>query len=437
MKYSDPWIPFDTIPAVDWAILIMSTLAFVIFYIFDYKKWGSLSFNSYFFGFNYFLKVVFLFPFAWSANNIIATGRNFDRIAGHLDLSFYLTLTGFVAMIVGIVAAKATVTGTPACCGFIYRSINFGWCNSAGAALSVLAVVALTGMLFALGFQAFVARSLVFERNDLRPFYNLWSQIVPLCAINIIVFGATRRLRLVLVIGILVALLGVIGGNRTVAILTLLQAGVILAMPVRFRRLSLMLMGILVLGTAAVSTSLLRDPSAKSGGTMGELFFGNELTDVRDFAWMLTGLDGRDWFWGKTYLAGYLSFIPAYLLPFREIYGFGRVSSGLAGLDPLHHGGLRPPIFGEMYVNFGPAGLVFGGLLYGLIIGRVMHWITNSLETSEIDAPITPQVVVWTGFLMLQIIDSFVFTPSFFGVYVLVGWLVTGQVLARLGRHFA
>ena len=440
MKYNDIWIPLDFIPVIDWALLVTLAFAFAIFYVVDYRNWGSVSFNSYFFGFNFFLKVVILFPFAWSANNIVATGRNFDNIAKHLDLAFYLTLAGFVAMIVGIVSAKATMNGTPRCCGVIYNAMERGWCSAGGVALSILAVVGLTSMLFALGFQPFVARSLVFERNDLRPFYNFWSEVVPLCAINIIVFGATTRRHLLLTIGIFAALLGVLGGNRTVAILTLLQAGVILAMPVRFRNFSYIFLGILALGGAAISTSMLRDTSTKpggGGGSLGELLFGNELTDVRDFAWILTGLDGRDWFWGKTYLAGYLSFIPAYVLPFRELYGFGRVSSGLAGLDPLHHGGLRPPIFGEMYVNFGPVGLVFGGLIYGLVIGRVMHWIANSLRATGDDAPANGRVVVWTGFLMLQIIDAFVFTPAFFGVYVLVAWIIAGQFLARLGSHFA
>ena len=38
---------------------------------------------------------------------------------------------------------------------------------------------------------------------------------------------------------------------------------------------------------------------------------------------------------------------------------------------------------------------------------------------------------------MLQIIDAFVFTPAFFGVYIIVGWLFLGQLMARLGRRLA
>jgi hypothetical protein len=44
---------------------------------------------------------------------------------------------------------------------------------------------------------------------------------------------------------------------------------------------------------------------------------------------------------------------------------------------------------------------------------------------------------VWTGFLMLQIIDAFVFTPAFFGVYIIVCWLLLGQLMAQLSRRLA
>jgi hypothetical protein len=157
---------------------------------------------------------------------------------------------------------------------------------------------------------------------------------------------------------------------------------------------------------------------------------------MRDFAWILSGLDDGQWLMGKTYIAGYLSFIPAYLMPFREIYSFGRVSPLLAGLDPSHHSGLRPPIFGEMYVNFGLPGLLIGGFIYGLALGRVIRWMSESLQRPAEDRPV-PEAVVWTGFLMLQIIDAFVFTPAFFGVYIILGWLVLGQLMGQLGRRLA
>lgn len=434
--YGAPWLPVERIGALDWLILASGAIAFLVFWCLDYRRWGALSFAGFLFGFQYFLKIVVLYPFAWSDNNIAAVGQSFGAILEHLDLALYLTAGGVVAMICGMGLGAAMLSRPPVLCGIVYRGVVQGWCGSGAAIVSIAIVLALTGLLLALGFQPFVARSLVFERPELRPFYNLWSQIVPLCAAGLVVYGAGWGRPGFVVTGVGVALLGIVGGNRTVAILTLIQVAVILAMPRRFRNLLVVAGGALALASAAVFTSLLRGDGAASSNTLGTFFFGNELTDMRDFAWILSGLDDGQWLFGKTYVAGYLSFIPSYLMPFREIYSFGRVSPLLAGLDPLHHSGLRPPIFGEMYVNFGLPGLLIGGFVYGLAVGRVMRWISESLRQPVEDRPV-PEAVVWTGFLMLQIIDAFVFTPAFFGVYVIAGWLVLGRLMAQLGRRLA
>ena len=434
--YSAPWLPVERIGTLNWLILAVGAMAFLVFWCFDYRRWGALSFASYLFGFNYFLKIVVLYPFAWSDNNIDAVSQFFDAILEHLDLALYLTAGGVVAMLCGLGLGAAMLSRPPVLCSIVYRGVVQGWCGSGAAAVSIGIVLGLTGLLFALGFQPFVARSLVFERPELRPFYNLWSQIVPLCAAGLVVYGAGWSRPGFVAMGVGVALLGIIGGNRTVAILTLIQVAVILAMPRRFRNLLVVAVGALTLASAAVFTSLLRADSAASGNALGTLFFGNELTDMRDFAWILSGMDDGQWLLGKTYIAGYLSFIPAFLMPFRETYSFGRVSPLLAGLDPTHHSGLRPPIFGEMYVNFGLPGLLIGGFIYGVAVGRVIRWISESLD-APVEDRLVPEAVVWSGFLMLQIIDAFVFTPAFFGVYVIVGWLFLGQLMAQLGRRLA
>ncbi|MDE1149991.1 MAG: oligosaccharide repeat unit polymerase [Azospirillaceae bacterium] len=432
----DIWQILGRIPFGNWLLLAVCAAAFIGFYVLDYRKWGCLSFASYFFGFNYLLKIIVMYPFAWSANNILATSRHFESIVVHIDKALYITIGGFVCMVLGILAARVLNRRQPAGCELIYHTLARGWQSGGGVALGVMIVAGLTGVLFLMGFQAFVARSLVFERNDLRPFYNLWSQVVPFFAINAIVFGAVNRKWGAVAIGLAMAALGIIGGNRTVAILTMMQVGVILAMPKRFRNLPVMLLAALGLASLAVTIGSLRDASmTDQRDFLFSLLYGNDLSDLRDFAWILTGMDDSPLYWGKTYIAGYLSFIPAFMFPFREEFGFGRVSPQLAGLDPLFHSGLRPPIFGEMYVNFGLPGVLIGGFIYGVLVGRVMHWITRTLNLPNTpDKPVSP-VVVWTGFVMLQIIDSVVFTPAFFGVYVLVALLFLGQMLARIGAR--
>ena len=84
--YEAPWLPFERIGTLNWLILATGAIGFLVFWCLDYRRWGALSFASYLFGFQYFLKVVVLFPFAWSDNNIVSTGQFFGRILEHLDL---------------------------------------------------------------------------------------------------------------------------------------------------------------------------------------------------------------------------------------------------------------------------------------------------------------------------------------------------------------
>jgi hypothetical protein len=102
---------------------------------------------------------------------------------------------------------------------------------------------------------------------------------------------------------------------------------------------------------------------AKAGG---EIAYGNSLSDIRDFAWVLTGWDDS-LLLGKTYFAGFLDFIPRELMPYRDEWGFGKFTARTAGLNPDIHAGLRPGIFGEAYFNFGICGIVLCGLLTGFL----------------------------------------------------------------------
>ncbi len=436
MMRIDPWLVLGRIRPENWLILAICTLAFALFYLRDYRRWGALSFASYFFGFYFFLKIVVMYPFAWSAHNIVATSRHFEAILAYIDTAFYLTLTGFVCMVIGILVARVTMRGAPLGCRIVYGIVANGWNSGGGVVLGVGIVVGLTLLMFALDFQPLVARSLVFERNELRPIYNLWSQILPFVAVAVVLYGDTRKSKAFIALGLAIAILGVVGGNRTVAVLTLMQIAVMMCMPRRFGNLPILLLGAVALASAALSIATLRGDTVSGRDQLDmirALLYGNNLSDLRDFAWILSGLDSVDFYWGKTYIAGYLSFIPTYMFPFREQFGFGRVTPMLAGLDPAFHSGLRPPIFGEMYVNFGLPGLCIGGFVYGILVGRIMHWIADTLDAPPNSHSYIPQYVVWTGFLVLQIVDSLVFTPAFFGVYVLLALLFLGRLLIRVG----
>lgn len=103
--------------------------------------------------------------------------------------------------------------------------------------------------------------------------------------------------------------------------------------------------------------------------------YGNTFSDLRDFSWILSGWDGNLLF-GKTYLAGLMSFIPSSLSDFRETWSFGRVSLKIAGIydEDVAHGGLRGTIYCESFINFGYIGLIAVSTFLGYISAAINYW---------------------------------------------------------------
>jgi len=127
------------------------------------------------------------------------------------------------------------------------------------------------------------------------------------------------------------------------------------------------------------------------------LFYGNELSDLRDFAWVLSGI-GDDLLYGKTYLVGILSFIPSSILEYRNTWGYGAVTAAAGNLDHTTHPGLRMTIFGEAYINFGIFGVVLLGLFSGYVLRkvdlRIKYFISRRLGAKAVFAASIPYAFV-------------------------------------------
>lgn len=446
-------LPLDKVSIWMWIAIVIAVASFAVFYIYDARRWGVLSFNSWFFGYSFLLKVFLMYPFALSLENIRVTGRSFEAILDNLDRAFLITGFGILCMLLGMFLSRSksrhggtmTLPSRPRVLSeTIYEILLRGWFTPAGTRMAGAIAIGSSLLLLLLGFQVFAGRTMVFEQPELRPIFNFWYAVVPFCAIVLILWGFAKKQRLILWIGIFVLLLGLIGGTRTTVILTAVTIAIIIAQVHRFRRMWAMVGGAAVMLIAAIGMKSLRDSSVSDqisfGRQISSTLYNGDISDLREFAWILSGFKPEVWadfLWGRTYLAGYLAFVPAYLSSFRTEYGFGRVSAQFAGLDPAFHSGLRPPIFGELYVNFGYVGVAVGALLYGALVGRLMRWIGEGLQPGAVGpdgTPRNPYLVVWTGFLVLEVIDNFIFSAGFFRIYVLVGLMVLGLMLRRTYR---
>ena len=134
--------------------------------------------------------------------------------------------------------------------------------------------------------------------------------------------------------------------------------------------------------------------------------------------------------YGKTYLAGALSFIPSSIFPFREAWGFGRYSLEILYLGqntPIAptYGGLRPTFVGEAYLNGGYFGVVTFGVVLGIILGV---WRCSSQSIKILSGT---QVV----FFLLSLCS--VMVSDFYGVFhgvaltLMIIWLIENALRLR------
>ena len=163
------------------------------------------------------------------------------------------------------------------------------------------------------------------------------------------------------------------------------------------------------------------------------VLFGNNLSELRDFAWMLSAWDHEPLL-GTTYASGLLAWIPAFLMPARKEMSWGLFSTGMTGLSsPAGHPGLRPTVFAEAYFNFGLVGVLVFGLLLGAVFGRAAAFAQRTMELPD---PRERCFRLLCVFLYFEFFLRFQQSANYFQSYIELGLLVAGltgaTVLARL-----
>ena len=82
-------------------ILIFGTIWFIIYYADQFKRWGTLSIGAWLIGFDFYLKIIFMYPFAYSKENIHDVAQKFYIILAHLDQALRISAVGALAMMFG------------------------------------------------------------------------------------------------------------------------------------------------------------------------------------------------------------------------------------------------------------------------------------------------------------------------------------------------
>jgi len=278
-----------------------------------------------------------------------------------------------------------------------------------------------------------------FSRPALRPLLNLWAVIIPitiLITMSYALRSSRHERRVSWPCAALCVCMGFLTGQRAVSLVPIATALVCYMSAYRPRQVLIPLLAAPALIVVAMLAYSIRTgasitPERFWGYIVAQMCFGNQFSDLRDFAWILSRFNG-EWLMGKTYAAGYTPFLPSMFSPFRMEFGWGRWSSAIVGLDPSHHGGLRAGIFGEVYFNFGMIGLVIICPFIGWIIGSIFcngaRWARNKPKNV-----ICASAVV--AYIMAQLVMDIIFTTSFYQVLVILILLGLVGLLQWIGRH--
>jgi hypothetical protein len=390
--------------------------------------------------FGFFLPVLVQYPFVFSPVNVLAVGQdNYLRYLSHVDSAFMISLAGMGMFIAGY--ALCGRNSSPFLPLTLVGTGIQAWTQNAFLLLSSLFLLLLFGLLSALGLIGPEGtRNIAQSIPGLRPFSNVAQVMLPLTVALTLFVGIGRRRYFILALAIMNLGLAVLTGARSVAfagVMTFALTYLVHASALRQLRIRTALKLIPVGAAVLVLVVYLGDVREgqynllRTVATLGlKLFYGNNFSDLRDFAWVKSSWDGQ-YYLGKTQLAGLLSFIPSALSSYRAEWNWGVVTTTMAGLDPTVNPGLRAGTYGEMYFNFGLTAVLLSGIVYGYAVRRVHNVITQAAETLPAEQA---RVKLLGGLVTANLLGSPLNTAGFFSVYITIAVLGGLQLLDYMAR---
>lgn len=407
-------------------------LLLIMHFIFSwYRNWKKTKWKIDFWYFtlfyNFFVIVLLMYPFNGSIYNVKAVGMSFfSQMDGYIEQAFCITIIGYLSIWIGRYVFDFTKDQLPIFSVFklftpLARLIENNLRSArAGLFLFLLSITLLSFVLVlqSAELQFFNPRKFFLENDSLRPIFNLTLTIfqvsIPFLGIRYLQYKDKLSKYLLVLIFTLSIFLGI----RGIVVLNMLsiilfgifkKKGNFNVSKLFIQCLALIFLGILI--------DCLRhgqfNPILSMTHFLIEFFYGNHFSDTRDFGLILSSWD-QNYVYGKTYIAGFLSFIPRFLSDFRQDWSLSVYTNSLVGLDIKEHAGLRPGLFGEVFLNFGYLGVISLGILAGYVLRYVDLKIKEAVNQ---DADI---IKGYSKSALYFFVSCLFMTPGFWGVYVLI-----------------
>ena len=184
----------------------------------------------------------------------------------------------------------------------------------------------------------------------------------------------------------------------------------------------------LMLFVIGCSLSLVRNSNGINiQNILTELFYGNTFSDIRDGAYILKGWTDKKigFLYGKTYLAGALSFIPSRFFSFRKTWAWGRFSTEML-FGWIGHTGLRGGNYMEAYLNFGLIGIILVSIIQGLITGGIENIFYEKCIKTRKGLNVMDILFI---LIISKISGFFICSAGTFNFYVLIFFIIINLLI--------
>jgi oligosaccharide repeat unit polymerase len=432
-------IRFDLI-----GLLLCLSFAAIIFWdwYLSYKRTGwKIDFWQFQILMGFFVPVLLMYPVTGSELQSRAVGLAWPDVQQKIDLALGISLFGYASMLAGrILFDRLGPSISSALVLQIYRPLETETRrNIKSGAVTILLIVLVSITSACVLYIAPEAihlrvRAYFLENDSFRSLYNLLVAVYPLL-IFFYWLKNSERMSLRKQSALLLLIVGsVFLGARGPLVSVVLQIFVFTAFRKR-GQLSFTgaMLLFVVLAIVGIVINALRTDKSITGEVFtfwANIFYGNNFSDLRDFAWVLSSWDGT-WFFGKTYLAALMSFIPRALSEFREEWALGVVTAKLAGFTPQEHAGVRPGMFGESYLNFGLLGVFVIASVNGFFLRYADYQIKRRIELNH------GVISAYVSTIPYQISSAFFLTSGFWALYVFVAVQLLASILRRSVRAHA
>jgi oligosaccharide repeat unit polymerase len=388
--------------------------------------------------YSFIFSVFFMYPFAGSFLNDIAMSGKMETIREQVDYAFRINVFGYSSVLLGgYLGNKLLISKSNS---FFQKVQNQGAHYLERAIRNKFFIYSLLSFLFSFTaaglLYSFVRFGVSFKiRNEylalpeIRPIFNLWVSLFEITLPILIILYLDNKRKLMLVISILILIIfGLFSGNRSTVFFSILNGLLFYLIKNRISLRKLAVLGFtMVLGIFQLGS--VRDGRVFEIEELGfltySLFYGNNFSDLRDFAYILSYWDGVFLF-GKSYLAAFISFIPRHLSAFRNDYAISAYTNNFLGYEDGTHGGIRGGLFFEPFLNFGFAGVFVSGLLLGISLKIANEQIIEQLFEKK------DYIKAYSKKFIFIIFSSLMLTANFWQTYVFIFLLIFSTFIPKI-----